>query len=83
MNGSLDKNQSGYLRKLPLCGKETRTLEFSYPADMSLCISQNKALKLSKRLLHRFTCGIYDAIGSIQLHFKDGVDTGAFGSNTG
>ena len=38
---------------------------------------------MSKRLLHRITCGIYEAISSIQLHFKDGVDTGSFGSTTG
>ena len=62
---------------------DTRKLEFSYPADLNQCMAERKALKLSKRLLHRITCGIYDSIGSIQLHFKDGVDTGGFGSYTG
>ena len=38
---------------------------------------------MSNRLLHRITCGIYEAIGSIQLHFKDGHESQTFGSTTG
>ena len=73
----------GSLKKLDICGKDTKKLEFCYPSDLKNIISQKKAMKLSKRLLHRITCGIYKAIGSIQLHFKDGVDTGTFGNTTG
>ena len=78
-----DLSQIGTLRKLQLCGKNTKKLEFCYPANLDDCISQQKALKLSNRLIQRITCGIYDAIGSLQLHFKDGVDTGTFGTTSG
>ena len=37
---------------------------------------------MSSRLLQRITCGIYDAIGSIQLHFKDGANTRQFGADS-
>ena len=37
----------------------------------------------TKRVLKRITCGIYEAIGSIQLQFSDGVQTQQFGTNTG
>ena len=34
-------------------------------------------------MIQKITCGIYDAIGSLPLDFKDGTDTGTFGSTSG
>jgi len=37
---------------------------------------------MSQRLLLRITCGIYETIGSIQMHFKDGAETEIFGCDS-
>ena len=72
----------GTLRKLGLCGSESGKHKFSYPENLDVMIQQQTAVKMSKRFLHRITCGIFDAIGSIQLHFKDGAETEQFGQDT-
>lgn len=55
---------------------------FCFPEELDKLISRNTAVQMSTRFLHRITCGIFDAIGSIQLHFKDGAETVQFGRDT-
>ena len=38
---------------------------------------------MSKRVLMRVTCGIYEAISSIQLSFADGIESPTFGCSIG
>jgi hypothetical protein len=60
-------NKNGTLRKLGICGSNqflNKNL-FCFPENLDELISQHTAVKMSKRLLHRISCGIYETIGSI------------------
>lgn len=77
----------GLLQRLPFCGKQTKKLQFVFPDELKtedsvLVVVPDEISKYNGRRLQRITCGIYEAIGSIKLHFNDGVETQIFGSNT-
>ena len=78
----------GRLSKLGLCGMPERHVEskkkryFSFPEDLDVLMARGEALPLQSRMLQKITCGIYEAISSIQLHFSDGTDSGMIGTSS-
>ena len=79
----VDANTPGTLRKLDLFGKSTDKKLFEYPANLDSLIETGEQLKLADHVLQGVTCGIYDAVGSIKLHFGNGEETPQFGTETG
>lgn len=60
-----DLTHMGTLRKLELCGKDTKH-KFCFPRDLNKCLENpKKQLRLQKMSLFRITCSLYDAINSI------------------
>ena len=76
-------NTLGTLRKLELFGKSTNKKLFEYPAELDRLIETGEQQKLADYVLQVVTCGIYDAVGSIMLHFANGKETPQFGTETG
>jgi hypothetical protein len=62
-------------------------MTFAFPTNMDendsiIITNKDEVQEFNRRVLRRITCGIYEAIGSIKLHFEDGVETLQFGTNT-
>ena len=79
----IDTSTPGTLRKLDLFGKSTKKKLFEYPANLDSLIEEGANLMLADHVLQVITCGIYDAVGSIMLHFGNGKETPQFGTESG
>ena len=79
----VDANTPGTLRKLALFGKSTNKRLFEYPANLDSLVETGEQLKLADHVLQVVTCGIFDAVGSIMLHFGNGKETPQFGTGSG
>ena len=81
----VDISTAGTLRKLDLFGKSTDKRLFEYPANLDSLIEngESEQLRLTDHVLQAITCGIYEAVGSITLHFGNGKETPQFGTESG